>query len=367
MTAYHEEVSMEDPAPYVIAPPSVRHKRAADETTPLVRERWYVAARSDEITAALLPRRLLNREVLMYCTGDGRVVALDNRCPHRSMPLSKGRRAGDDVVCGYHGLAFAPDGRCIRVPTLKSVPRDLTIHSYPLIERPPLVWVWMGNPGYAAQERVPEHFDLSARGWEGVSNFTRIKANYVGLQENLQDLTHFTFLHGTSIGVAQFETVDLQVKVEGERVFTRRESRDLPPPIFWANTLPLRGEKIDRVITTTFKGPALCDGTMVITDRLTKQAYTAQVLHFVTPESERSTLYWWFVLRDFGIGNPAIAEKMLDGFTSTFNEDKEALESIEAMKARDYRSQFNERSFLADRAGMQMRFAIQKLSDAESS
>jgi len=106
---------------------------------------------------------------------------------------------------------------------------------------------------------------------------------------------------------------------------------------------------------------------MVITDRLTKQAYTAQVLHFVTPESERSTLYWWFVLRDFGIGNPATAEKMLDGFTSTFNEDKEALESIEAMKARDYRSQFNERSFLADRAGMQMRFAIQKLSDAESS
>ena len=41
--------------------------------------------------------------------GPGRVVALEDRCPHRLLPLSKGKRVGDDVQCGYHGMTFDAD------------------------------------------------------------------------------------------------------------------------------------------------------------------------------------------------------------------------------------------------------------------
>jgi phenylpropionate dioxygenase-like ring-hydroxylating dioxygenase large terminal subunit len=349
--------------------PSVqnRPKKAASTTTPLVNERWYVAGRSDEITDAPMDRWLLNQTVLLYRARDGAVVALDNRCPHRSFPLVRGRRVDDAIVCGYHGLTFGRDGRCLRVPTLKSPPSNLAIRCFPVVERKPIVWIWMGDPTRADAQRIPEHFELNSPAWPGVTNYARIDANYVDLHENLQDLTHFTFLHGSSIGIPAFESTDLQVDVDAERVLTRRESRALPPPALWADTLPLRGDEIDRVITTTFKGPALCDGTMVITDLASERRYTAQILHFITPETNRTTHYWWFVLRDFGVTEVVIADKLLAGFSSTFHEDKQALEAIEQMKVRDSRRDFVEKSFAADRAGIQMRMSIQALADAEAS
>lgn len=349
--------------------PARRVKRMADWQTPLIRKRWYVAGRADEFGAALLDRWLLERNILFYRTEVGRVAALDNRCPHRSFPLSQGNRAGDNVVCGYHGLTFDSWGRCLRVPTHRTVPANLSIHSYPTCERGSLVWIWMGRPEDADESLIPEHFALDAPGWSAVHNYVSINADYVGLHENLQDLSHFTFLHSSSIGIPQFEQTPLEVVTVGDRVFTRRESRNLAPPPFWASILPLRGDRIDRVITTAFKGPALCDGTMSITDLAAdnddQHTYTAQILHFLTPETNNRTHYWWFVVRDFGTKDIMIGSQIRDGFTSTFAEDSAALESITALRERDYRRDFAEKSFNGDKAGLQMRMTIQKLAEEE--
>ena len=99
-----------------------RSSRLADHTTPFVRNEWYVAGLSPEIGRELTARTLLGVEVLLYRREDGIPVALRNRCPHRSFPLSKGRLEGDVVVCGYHGLAFADDGACVRIPSQALVP-----------------------------------------------------------------------------------------------------------------------------------------------------------------------------------------------------------------------------------------------------
>ena len=40
--------------------------------------------------------------VAVFRTGDGRVFALDDRCPHRGGPLSEGLVCGDRVVCPLH-------------------------------------------------------------------------------------------------------------------------------------------------------------------------------------------------------------------------------------------------------------------------
>ena len=66
---------------------------------------WYVAALSSEIEdQALFHRKILDTSVLIYRLENGGVVARQDRCPHRFVPLSMGRREGDDVVCAYHGL-----------------------------------------------------------------------------------------------------------------------------------------------------------------------------------------------------------------------------------------------------------------------
>ena len=42
-----------------------------------------------------LARTLLNEPVVFYRTEEGDVVAMEDRCPHRRLPLSMGKLVGD--------------------------------------------------------------------------------------------------------------------------------------------------------------------------------------------------------------------------------------------------------------------------------
>ena len=83
---------------------------------------WYVAAWSHEVEDKPFTRRILDVPVLMYRTGDGTAVAMDDRCPHRRAPLSMGRLEGDEIECAYHGMRFGPDGTCY--PRSRTGPRS---------------------------------------------------------------------------------------------------------------------------------------------------------------------------------------------------------------------------------------------------
>src|SRR5580692_8020051 len=77
----------------------------ADENTPFIRNAWYVACFSrDVVPGKIFARRILGENVILYRRTDGTVVAMKDRCPHRSFPLSSSRIDGDDIVCGYHGI-----------------------------------------------------------------------------------------------------------------------------------------------------------------------------------------------------------------------------------------------------------------------
>jgi phenylpropionate dioxygenase-like ring-hydroxylating dioxygenase large terminal subunit len=52
---------------------------------------WWVAAFCEEVGESLLERWRLETPVLVYRTTKDEAVAIENRCPHRSAPLSLGR------------------------------------------------------------------------------------------------------------------------------------------------------------------------------------------------------------------------------------------------------------------------------------
>jgi vanillate O-demethylase monooxygenase subunit len=74
---------------------------------------WYVAAWDHEITHELQQIVVLGQKICVYRTTGGGLVALEDACPHRKLPLSKGRIKSDTVECGYHGLTFDCAGRCV--------------------------------------------------------------------------------------------------------------------------------------------------------------------------------------------------------------------------------------------------------------
>jgi vanillate O-demethylase monooxygenase subunit len=72
-----------------------------------------------------LKRTVLGQRLVLFRTQAGAPVALDDRCAHRSFPLSAGTLEGDAVVCGYHGLRYDAAGDCIQVPSQKSCPKGI--------------------------------------------------------------------------------------------------------------------------------------------------------------------------------------------------------------------------------------------------
>ena len=127
-----------------------------DETRTYPLNSWYVAATSEEVGRQLLGRRLLGEDVLLYRQEAGPVVALEDCCIHRSMPLSLGYLVSDQVVCGYHGFTYAPTGECVRVPSQTHVPYGARVRAFPVREEAPFVWIWLGDPARAAASPLPE-------------------------------------------------------------------------------------------------------------------------------------------------------------------------------------------------------------------
>ena len=61
-------------------------------------------------------------EIAVFRSRDGRISALENRCPHRQGPLSEGIVGNGKIVCPLHGHKFdlasgqgAEKGECVRV------------------------------------------------------------------------------------------------------------------------------------------------------------------------------------------------------------------------------------------------------------
>jgi vanillate O-demethylase monooxygenase subunit len=164
-----------------------------------IRNLWYVAAWSHELTHAPIGRVLLGEPVVLYRRGDGSPVALEDRCPHRHAPLSLGKVEGDALRCGYHGLRFNAGGECTEMPARATPPR-LAVRTYPVVERWSWLWVWMGDVALAEPARIPAAFGLDDPRWSMRADVMDYEANWELLNDNLCDLSHLDFSHATTLG-----------------------------------------------------------------------------------------------------------------------------------------------------------------------
>src|SRR4029450_3547857 len=97
---------------------------------------WYVAAFPEELKGRdFLPRRILDVPLVLVQGAHGRLAALEDMCPHRLLPLSMGRRCGDELQCGYHGLKFTLDGRCSETPGQQQIPSAAQVRTFPLVQK----------------------------------------------------------------------------------------------------------------------------------------------------------------------------------------------------------------------------------------
>ena len=91
-----------------------------------LRNAWYVAGWAENFGRHLTALTIMEEPIVIYRTEAGQAVALADECPHKRLPLSKGKLMGDALQCGYHGLTFDCQGQCIRVPGQTTFPKPLS-------------------------------------------------------------------------------------------------------------------------------------------------------------------------------------------------------------------------------------------------
>ena len=334
----------------------------AGRDTPLIYNDWYCAGFGPEFSRVLLKRKLLGRDVVLYRTTDGEVVALEDRCAHRSFPLSSGKLVGDEIVCAYHGFCYDRRGDCVKVPSQERAPK-VGVRHYPVREIGRVVWIWMGDPVLAETTQPPAQPWMTDPTWESSTGYLHLPANYVGLHENLLDLSHIEYLHAETLGLNSpgFAAFPFELLLsDGQIAIRRRVEPTGLPPVF-ADTTGLGGiQTAARVSRTDFVSPALeqlsasyFDGAQPEGKRREFQVRTA---HLMTPETLTTTHYFIDHAWNWGHGNAELRRMMHEGLFAAFVEDVKGLSLVEeTLASRQGDPEFFEISVAADGAALAMR------------
>jgi vanillate O-demethylase monooxygenase subunit len=289
---------------------------------------WQVIAFGKEIGGKPLARTVCEERIVLFRTGAGDAVALADRCPHRLAPLSFGRVIGDQIQCGYHGLCFDREGQCVRVPGQEQAARA-RVRKYPLAERHGFAWVWLGDVELANPDLVPDFHWMDDPAWASVPGYHHFAANYQLVNDNLLDLSHESFVHEETIGNESVAEAPATVTMQDGRLRVHRDMNDIEAPPFYKKTTGFTG-RINRWHTNYFTPPGfhvIENGSMPADAHDRTHALERKVLNLITPETKTTSHYFWGIVRQFRLNDPALDEVIREGIVRTFDQDKAILEA----------------------------------------
>ena len=298
------------------------------------RDAWYVAANRSDVGRELMGRTIVDTPLVIYRTEAGEAVVLDGRCPHRHFPLAKSALEGDTIRCGYHGFAFGPDGQCVDIPSQDHVPRACRVVKYPSAEHGLWLWVWVGDPDKADPALLPDLAEIGLEG-EGLTGhpliFHEVACRYQLLNDNLFDLSHLAYLHGSSIGTAENASTPEELTKRPGFVSSIRRIKDAPCPPLQHSLGAYPTDTLDRAMGMASYLPGFHAGTTEVRypqghpDAAGELISWSRVYHCITPSTPRTCYYHFAVAVDDTIDH----ERMRSSLAPVIEEDIFASVEIE--------------------------------------
>jgi phenylpropionate dioxygenase-like ring-hydroxylating dioxygenase large terminal subunit len=174
-----------------------------DDLTRMLACFWHPVATVTELAVTargVLGVRLLGQDLAVARVGDGTLVALLDRCLHRSTRLSVGWVDGDAIRCAYHGWRWAGDGRCVEIPSAPAtpIPARFCQKAFEVEERYGFVWVRLDRRFPTSIPAMPAADDATMRIVAG-EPYTWPTAAPRRV-ENFVDLAHFAWVHDGTLG-----------------------------------------------------------------------------------------------------------------------------------------------------------------------
>lgn len=165
---------------------------------------WYPVAKSVQVKAER-PHAVtaLGRRLVLWRGTDGRVNCLEDFCPHRGAPLSRGEVNGDNLSCRYHGVTLDGTGRIIRVPAMPECALEgrQAGTAFTTTEARDAIFVYFPKADEAARPlELPE--ELTSDEWTNFLCTSDWNCNYRYALDNLADPMHGCYLHADSFTLA---------------------------------------------------------------------------------------------------------------------------------------------------------------------
>lgn len=160
----------------------------------ILSQHWYPVAIAETLGEQPLAVTLLDYPLVLW-RAQGLIHAARDLCSHRGVPLSKGWVEDGLIVCPYHGLRYAGDGRCRKIPAHPEItpsPR-FQLPVFPVVERYGLIWTSLastdpaGIPPFEAWNQaeyrriLPPSVDIHGSAGRQVEGFV--------------DVAHFAWIH----------------------------------------------------------------------------------------------------------------------------------------------------------------------------
>lgn len=272
---------------------------------PFLKNAWYVAANAPELDEGMVSRKICNEQIVMFRTSTGEVSALHDRCPHRFVPLSMGKRVGDSIECGYHGLRFDGTGACVEAPNDDDAQKERTcVKAYKAVERYSVIWLWMGDAELANPDDIPafeflsDNSDLTC-----CQGYSYLKGNYQLISDNLLDLSHIHYLHPGIHEGSKFGDFTNRVKREGDTVWSMLWRHHYHVNAAQRPIFGLEGDAED----VEGQGHARWDAPGVLYVDTAwwdhgssfEQGVQTPNAHLISPETETTSHYFWASGRNF--------------------------------------------------------------------
>jgi phenylpropionate dioxygenase-like ring-hydroxylating dioxygenase large terminal subunit len=96
-----------------------RNKRQKVRAAGMHPDHWFPAEYDDRVAKGeVVEVKFWGKSIALFRDTTGELHAIENRCAHRQIKLSKGEIRGCHVVCPYHGWTYDGTGGCTLIPAV---------------------------------------------------------------------------------------------------------------------------------------------------------------------------------------------------------------------------------------------------------
>jgi phenylpropionate dioxygenase-like ring-hydroxylating dioxygenase large terminal subunit len=174
-----------------------------------LRNRWYAVCPSSFIQDVPVSLYRCGHRMVFWRDGAGKLYALDDRCPHRGAPLSRGIVLGDRIACGYHGVQVDATGTAVKVPGSPGCKLEgsHTTRAFPVQERNDMVFAYVGDSLHKEPPALVLPEELTSPEYSAFLCYAEWKGDYRYVIDNVMDPMHGAYLHKQSHSMAEGEMI----------------------------------------------------------------------------------------------------------------------------------------------------------------